>query len=69
MQEEKIFVIIFLIKGDLVMAEEKFNVMLDTHIVAENMTLEVALILVQGLFNKYYLEKNLKVTVQKVSVE
>ena len=49
------------------MVEEKFNVLLDAHLVAENMTLEVAMVLVQGLFNKYYLEKNLKITVQKIS--
>ena len=47
------------------MTEEKFCVYLDSVKMAENMTLETALILAKGLFNEYYLEPNLKVTIQK----
>ena len=49
------------------MAEEKFCVYLDSVKMAENMTLETALILAKGLFNEYYLEPNLKVTIQKIN--
>ena len=48
------------------MVEYKFNVLLEDSVVARNMTLEVALILVEGLYNKYYLEDNMKVSIQKV---
>ena len=49
------------------MVEDKFCVYLDSVKMAENMTLETALILAQGLFNKYYLEPNLNVTIQKTN--
>lgn len=48
------------------MVEYKFNVMLEDSIIAKDMTLETALILVEGLFNKYYLEEKMKVSIQKV---
>lgn len=48
------------------MVENRFNVFIDDIIAAENMTLETALVLVQGLFNKYYLEPSIRISVQKV---
>ncbi len=51
------------------MVEDKFCVYLDSVLAAENMTLETAMVLVQGLFNKYYLEPNMKITVQKVQIK
>ena len=48
------------------MAEEKFCVYLDNIKTAENMTLETAVILAKALFNEYYLEPSMKVTIQKI---
>ena len=47
------------------MIENSFDVYLGDVIAAKDMSLDVALILVEGMFNKYYLEDNLKITVQK----
>ena len=48
------------------MVEEKFNVYMNDVMTAENMTLETAIIVVKGLFNEYYKEAGLKITIQKV---
>ena len=48
------------------MTSFKFNVLLGDMIVARDMSLEVAMILVEGMFGKYYLENNLKISIQKV---
>jgi len=50
------------------MMEDKFSVYIDSVLAAENMTLETAMVLVQGLFNKYYLEPSMKITIQKVQI-
>ena len=51
------------------MNEEKFNIFVGDVIAGKDMTLEVAIVLVEGLFNKYYLEDGLKITIQKVKNE
>jgi len=49
------------------MSEDKFNVLLNDAVVAQDMTLDTAMVLVKGLFNEYYREAKLKITIQKVS--
>ena len=47
------------------MVEWKYQVVMNDLIVAENMTLEIAMILQQGLFEKYFQEPDLKVGIQR----
>jgi len=39
---------------------------MNEELIAENMSLETAMILVKGIYEKYYLEPNLKVTIEKI---
>lgn len=51
------------------MTEDKFSVYIDSVLAADNMTLETATVLIQALFNKYYLEPTMKITIQKTQKE
>lgn len=47
------------------MEEEKFNVLIGDDVVARYMSIEIATILVEALFRKYYNEPCMKVTLVK----
>lgn len=47
------------------MVEYKYEVTMNDVIVAEGMTLEIAMILEQGLFEKYFAEPDLRVGIQR----
>lgn len=51
------------------MVEDKYIVKIDGQVVAENMDIKIAMILVESLFEKYYNENNMEITVNKKSLE
>lgn len=51
------------------MFERKYKVIVDNMVVAENMDLETATILVKALFERYYEEVDLTVSVKKMEWE
>lgn len=48
------------------MIEKKYKVLIDKEIVAENMNLKTATILVRALFEEYYNENSLTVSVKEM---
>lgn len=44
----------------------KYNVVMDGEIIASNMELDVAMILVKGLLNEYYEQDDLKVSIEVI---
>ncbi len=51
------------------MIETKYNVLIGKRVVASNMTLENAVILLKGLFNEYYNDTMLAVTIEVASLK
>ena len=47
------------------MTETKYIVKMDDRIIAKDMVLEDALVLVEGLFNKYFAEPGLAITIER----
>lgn len=50
------------------MSERKYKVIVDEMVVAENMDLEVATVLVKALFDRYYEEVDMIVSVKKMEM-
>lgn len=51
------------------MVEDKYNVLIGTTIQAENMTLENALLFVKALFQEYWADPDIKITIDKLKYE
>ena len=49
------------------MRETKYRVKIDNDIIAENVNLTTAIILVKGLFNEYHNETILDITISKIT--
>ena len=47
------------------MENDKYILLIDNEIVAERMSLETATILIKALFNEYYNDYNMKITIRK----
>ena len=50
------------------MSENKYYVTIDNHTIAENMTLEYALILVKAIFETYYNDHSMVVAIAEMDV-
>ena len=48
------------------MIEVKYEVCIDGRVYASNMDIETATILVKGLFDEYYLDDQMEITIRKV---
>ena len=51
------------------MSEKKYYVTIDNHTIAENMTLEYALILIKAIFETYYSDRSMVVAIAEMSKE
>lgn len=51
------------------MIEDKYRVIMSGRIIARDMSLEYATILLKGIFEEYYAEPGLEVTIQRQSTE
>lgn len=51
------------------MIEDKYRVIMSGHIIAKDMSLANAVILLKGIFDEYYAEPGLEVTIQRQSSE
>lgn len=51
--------------GRRIMIEDKYRVIMGGHIIAKDMSLEHATILLKGIFEEYYAEPGLEVTIQR----
>lgn len=51
------------------MIEDKYRVIMGSRIIAKDMTLEHATILLKGIFEEYYAEPGLEVSIQRHPVE
>jgi hypothetical protein len=47
------------------MIEDKYRVIMGGHIIARDMSLDHATILLKGIFDEYYAEPGLEVTIQR----
>lgn len=48
------------------MSRKKYKVLLDQEVVAENMSIDTALILVKALFEKYYCDNTMLISIQEM---
>ena len=51
------------------MIEDKYRVIMGARIIATDMSLEHATILLKGIFNEYYAESGLEVSIQRLPNE
>lgn len=51
----------------LIMNSEFYNVYVDDNAVAENMPFQYALVLTKAIFEEFYVEPNLKVTIERIA--
>lgn len=51
------------------MSEKKYCVTIDNHTIAENMTLEYALMLTKAIFETYYNDRSMVVAIAEMSKE
>ena len=47
------------------MEARKYDVIINDRYVAKNMTIDIAMVLVKGLFEHYYEEKSLRISIQE----
>lgn len=51
------------------MHQTKYNIFVDGECVARDMTLEYAMILQKAMFDKFYLESELEISIKRISTE
>ena len=51
------------------MSEKKYYVTIDNHTIAENMTLEYALILIKAIFETYYRDRSMAIAIAEMNKE
>ena len=57
------------LKEIITMSDNRYNVLCDGVVIAENLVLEYALLFVQAFLEKYFAEPSLKITIERVSKE
>ena len=50
------------------MPERKYELYIEKELIAENVSIETALILIKALFTEYYNDKNMKITIQEIEM-
>ena len=51
------------------MLENKYSVLIGDNVIANDMSLQNAIIFIKGLFEEYYNDKNLSITIKKINYE